>query len=187
MRSFEDTVTELTILFKAPLLCSFQGWRKGGPEYLLPSLLSLIFLFLRKCCPLPFCQTSEIISFYLGMQILPCSLKLLGSCYSLASGLEVVGTTCTNHYSQLQVSIKTLGRKCGCHTLTPWSVIPSFSVYFIVFLRACVWRSKENFQELILSYHVAPRDQIQLLRLAGKHLYLLSHLTSFHNPHPAGE
>lgn len=41
-----------------------------------------------------------------------------------------------------------------------------------------MWRLKDNFQKLVLSFHrVGPGDQTHV-SLGGKHLYSLSHLTS---------
>lgn len=37
-------------------------------------------------------------------------------------------------------------------------------------------RSEDNLQELALFYHVGPRNQIQVVRLGSKYLYLLSQL-----------
>lgn len=44
------------------------------------------------------------------------------------------------------------------------------------------WGSEEDLWESELSYHVRPNDQIriQVFRLGGKWLYLLSHLSSPH-------
>lgn len=43
-------------------------------------------------------------------------------------------------------------------------------------LQACVWRSEDNQEEPFFSFHLmGPQDQRQVVRLGGKHLYLLSH------------
>lgn len=46
---------------------------------------------------------------------------------------------------------------------------------------AHVWRSEENFQELVLSfYRVNPGDQTQVLKLGSKNPYPLNHLGDPH-------
>jgi hypothetical protein len=73
---------------------------------------------------------------------------------------------------------------------------------------ACMWWSEDNFQErfsptmcvlgvrgrlsrAILSYHVCPGGQIQIIRVNSKHLYLLRHLAGpvlkFKSNHQAGD
>lgn len=40
------------------------------------------------------------------------------------------------------------------------------------------WRSEDNLQELVLSFHAGPKDQTEVGKLGGQHLYPLSHFTS---------
>lgn len=43
----------------------------------------------------------------------------------------------------------------------------------------CVYKcsSEDNLEDLVLSYHMNPRDQTQVIRIGSEHLYLLSRLT----------
>lgn len=46
---------------------------------------------------------------------------------------------------------------------------------------ACVGKSEENLQKLLLSHnYMDPRDRTQIIRPSGKHLYLLSHMIGSH-------
>lgn len=50
-------------------------------------------------------------------------------------------------------------------------------VYKHVCAKVCVWRSENNFEELVISSNdVDPRDQTHIIRHGGKHLYPLNHL-----------
>ena len=45
------------------------------------------------------------------------------------------------------------------------------------YLMSCIWGSEGSLQEPFLSfYSVGPWDQTQVVRLGGRHLFLLSHL-----------
>lgn len=55
------------------------------------------------------------------------------------------------------------------------SLYPSLKIIFICVCGAPVWRSKENFQELILFFTVlGPRDQTEVISLCGRYSYLLN-------------
>lgn len=52
-------------------------------------------------------------------------------------------------------------------------------VYLLSACYAYIWRSDDNFQELVLSFYLVDSgNQTQAIRLGGKGLYALTHLTN---------
>lgn len=52
-------------------------------------------------------------------------------------------------------------------------------MYMPTWITVPVWRSRDNTQEMALSFHcLGPRDQTHIVRLGSKHLYPCSHFTS---------